>query len=832
MPDYLCPPGFDCAVESSCPAFVIDCPQGFFCSSYDGFEHESRLDYQYAKWKMYFASESASVSMSNADAFAEPGRYISVNCLPGFSCASSSSMRICGSGEWCPGSALEPIPCDHLSYCPEYSSFEINFVMPIISVVLSALIFFISWRLTCSQKAAESRTRREARTLSSTAPSLSIPPVNSLQSFNIYFHDVSLPTPNGTALLLNAVSGRIDSGSLYAVMGPTGCGKSSLISVLRSGGFRGHVSGKIHIINNETKAALQANDISKCVGFVPQQDIVDRSLTVRELLTMHAMLRTGATRKDALARARQVMSDLHIWNIGDTVIGGSETTPGNISGGELKRVNIACELVSIGRPAVLFLDEPTAGLDANIANELIRLLKNISLAGVLVVLSVQQPRPEIFQQFTRVLLMVSGGGAFEGPPEHTVPYLASMGYEPTEDASDADFCIDVLNNIVHPSGESECCLCAADLVEKWRTRSDICSSQQILVPLEIGPDAAELGTLSTAFSSTSMHPGYMLNTNSVICENFMPSTSYLLCWKSLDTRHFLNQLTISFERQLLTSLRNRINLYVYFGLQLLGASFLSIAFTPYIQEGGYLSIYQMSASSELISFIPPAVLSETRNNADIGGFRQMMFFLPAIIGAITSLCAVPLFSGKVPMLKRESQTGVSSVAAGLGFMAFDLCIVLWMAINYNAAWQLFGHAGHYYHWFLVITFTSFAASGIGYLTGVLVSPMSANTVAVVSSIIFAVFSGVEPSLRQISKLNVVSIPWYLSYATWTAEGTYYTWTQYLSSAGIDNENRIEMGAGHYGYDVSSINRAIGCLAALGLGFRILALIILRQKCLN
>jgi ABC-type multidrug transport system ATPase subunit len=790
------------------------------------------LDYQYSKLKMSYVPDSSAITMGNADEYVEAGRFVSVSCLQGFTCPNGHTMKMCAEGDWCPENSQQPITCDGLSYCGEYSTYQINFVIPIVSAVITLIMFLISWRLTSSQKALELRTRGEARTLGPAATSGYS--ADAAEGIDISFENVSLTTPDGSGLLLNDISGRIERGSVYAVMGPTGCGKSSFVNVLRDGGSGGRVSGSIDIVNSKTGQVLSAAELSKYVGFVPQQDTLDRSLTVRELLMMHAMLRSGVTREEALARAAQVMSDLHIRHIGDTVIGGSETTPANISGGQLKRVNIACELVSIGRPAVLFLDEPTAGLDANIAKELVLLLKSLSKTGVLVVLSVQQPRPEIFQLFSRVLLMVSGGGiAFEGPPASAVPYLASMGYKPSEDVFDADFCIDVLNDIVQPSVELDECFCAADLGDKWRARSHHHSHQSSLVPVEMigseSPEEAELGTSSPR--PVRSRPKDKVIPEVLLTESVGKVIRIKDCWDNFDAQRFWKQVTLSVERQFLTSLRNRMNLYVYMGLQVSGAVFLSVAFSPLIDDLGYGGTFQAAASKSFMPYLPAAVLSKTRNNSDIG-FKQMMFFLPAILGAMTALCAVPLFSGRVSVLKRESQTGVSSLASGLGFMLFDLFIVLWMAINYNAAWQLFGHAGHYYHWFLVIIFTSFAASGIGYITGVSVAPMSANTVAVVSSIIFAVFSGVEPSLRQVSKLNVVSIPWYLSYATWTAEGTYYTWTQYLSSAGIYNEYRVEMGADHYGYDVTSLSRAIGCLIALGVGFRILALIMLHQRCNN
>lgn len=811
---YLCPAGFDCAVANSCPNFVLNCPPGFFCSSFEGHKHQKLLDFQYASFKSDYLSADTEVTMNNADTYAEAGRYVSVNCLSGFSCPDSNSIGPCAAGEWCPETALGPIDCDGLSACGATATFQVNFVIPLIAVLMTAIALFVSFRLTNSQTQAELRTRGQPLTLPSVDAAEGSVHVD--EELEIIYQNVVVTTPIESDVILNNLSGHINARSLFAVMGPTGCGKSSLINSLRGVGNEMIIHGKVQIRRTKSGEIVSPLDLPKYVGYVPQQDIMDRTLTVRELLVLHAMLRADASRSEAILKTETVLSDLHIQHIGDTIIGGSETTPANISGGQLKRVNIACELVSLQRPAVLFLDEPTAGLDASIARELILLLKNLTKAGVLVVLAVQQPRPEIFHLFSSVMLMLDGGNvAFDGKPSDVLPYLSSMGYEPTGEEADADFCVDVLNNIIAPINKNAKCACAADLAEQWRKGSAGMTSFQI-------SDDAETGIILKPHQHREkVFPESELLVNGISVVNDMKKTL-----SSFDRKKFSKQVILSIERQVLTSLRNRKNLYVYIGLQVSGAIFLSVAFSPLIQ-GSYLGTYQMPASEDLAGFLP-APLSKNVNTSDIG-FKQLLFFLSSVLGAMTALCAVPLFSGRVSVIKREAQTGVSALACGIGFMIFDLVIVIWMAVNLNAAWMLFGHAGHFYHWFLVIIGTSFAASGIGYMTGVSVPPMTANTVAVVSSIIFAVFSGVEPTLRQLSDLNILNTPWYISYATWTAEAAYYTWTQYMSESGIDNEERVQRGADHYGYEVSSLGRAIGCLVALGIGFRLIALYLLVRR---
>lgn len=92
---------------------------------------------------------------------------------------------------------------------------------------------------------------------------------------------------------------------------------------------------------------LTKEDFSKYMGYAPQEDILDRELTVRELLVFNIQTRLPHITDDREIHSivDNVLSDLAIQHIADSVIGGGENMSANISGGQLKRVNIAVELV-------------------------------------------------------------------------------------------------------------------------------------------------------------------------------------------------------------------------------------------------------------------------------------------------------------------------------------------------------------------------------------------------------------------------------------------------------------------------------------------------------
>lgn len=126
------------------------------------------------------------------------------------------------------------------------------------------------------------------------------------------------------------------------------------MSVLR-GTSGGTVAGNI-AINGVAMTGDGLARLQSALGFVPQEDVLDRTMTVRETLDFNARMRlpTTVTAAARTAIVDRVVRDLNLKGIANTVIGGGTNMAANISGGQLKRVNVAVELVA--QPAALFLD--------------------------------------------------------------------------------------------------------------------------------------------------------------------------------------------------------------------------------------------------------------------------------------------------------------------------------------------------------------------------------------------------------------------------------------------------------------------------------------------
>ncbi|NWR11026.1 ABCG2 protein, partial [Paradoxornis webbianus] len=237
--------------------------------------------------------------------------------------------------------------------------------------------------------------------------------------------------------VLRDVNGIMKPG-LNAILGPTGSGKSSLLDILAARKDPHGLSGDI-LING---APQPAN--FKCTsGYVVQDDVVMGTLTVRENLNFSAALRLPKSVKEQEKneRVNQIIKELGLSKVADSKVG-TQFTRG-VSGGERKRTNIGMELIT--DPAILFLDEPTTGLDASTANAVLLLLKRMSKQGKTIIFSIHQPRYSIFRLFDSLTLLAAGRVLYHGPAQQAIEHFQSLGYQCEAFNNPADFFLDVIN---------------------------------------------------------------------------------------------------------------------------------------------------------------------------------------------------------------------------------------------------------------------------------------------------------------------------------------------------------------------------------------------------
>ncbi|KAM8800920.1 broad substrate specificity ATP-binding cassette transporter ABCG2-like [Rhynchonycteris naso] len=225
---------------------------------------------------------------------------------------------------------------------------------------------------------------------------------------------------------------------LNAILGPTGGGKSSLLDILAARKDPQGLSGDVLINGGPRPANFKCNS-----GYVVQDDVVMGTLTVRENLQFSAAVRlpTTMTNHEKNERINMVIQELGLAEVADSKVG-TQFIRG-VSGGERKRTSIGMELIT--DPSILFLDEPTTGLDSSTANAVLLLLKRMSQQGRTIILSIHQPRYSIFKLFDSLTLLASGRLVFHGPAHEALGYFASAGYHREPYNNPADFFLDIIN---------------------------------------------------------------------------------------------------------------------------------------------------------------------------------------------------------------------------------------------------------------------------------------------------------------------------------------------------------------------------------------------------
>ncbi|XP_018366982.1 PREDICTED: ATP-binding cassette sub-family G member 1-like [Trachymyrmex cornetzi] len=257
--------------------------------------------------------------------------------------------------------------------------------------------------------------------------------LSKMAAVDIEFNDVtySVPIPRESKSILRGLSGQFKSGELTAILGPSGAGKSTLLDILAGYRCRG-ISGSINI-NGQLR---DMREFKKMSCYIMQNDLVQPNLTVFEAMSFAADLKLGRrqTKSQKCAVIDEILRTLRL-------IGTRDTLTDRLSGGERKRLTIALELLN--NPPVIFLDEPTTGLDELSSSQCIDVLQNLAHFGRTVICSVHTPSASIFKKFDHVYVVTNGQCVYRGATSNVVPFLQSIGIECPKHYNPADFIIEI-----------------------------------------------------------------------------------------------------------------------------------------------------------------------------------------------------------------------------------------------------------------------------------------------------------------------------------------------------------------------------------------------------
>lgn len=251
--------------------------------------------------------------------------------------------------------------------------------------------------------------------------------------------DINFRFPNSGNGMHN-LSFTLSNGEMLAIMGGSGTGKTTLLSLLN--GTLKPQEGSITINGHD----ISEPEAKNLIGYVPQDDLLIEELTVYQNLWFTARLCfEGLSEQGIDNRVEKTLKDLGLYAAKDLKVGSAINK--YISGGQRKRLNIALELIR--EPAVLFLDEPTSGLSSADTEKVILLLKEQTLKGKLIVVNIHQPSSDVYKLFDRLWLLDKGGyPVFDGNPIDAITYFKETANYVDAETSTCPTCGNVNPEIV------------------------------------------------------------------------------------------------------------------------------------------------------------------------------------------------------------------------------------------------------------------------------------------------------------------------------------------------------------------------------------------------
>jgi ABC transport system ATP-binding/permease protein len=233
---------------------------------------------------------------------------------------------------------------------------------------------------------------------------------------------------------LRDISFKEEHGKLIGIMGASGAGKTTLLNVLA--GIEKPTTGSVRI--NGIDLHTEKENLEGVIGVIPQDDLLIEELTVFQNLYYNAKL----CFKDKSEEELTELVDKTLMNLGllerkNLKVG----SPMNkmISGGQRKRLNIALELIR--EPSILFVDEPTSGLSSRDSENVMDLLRELTLKGKLIFVVIHQPSSDIYKMFDNMMILDTGGFMiYYGNPVEAVMYFKRIDMQINSDVGECPTC--------------------------------------------------------------------------------------------------------------------------------------------------------------------------------------------------------------------------------------------------------------------------------------------------------------------------------------------------------------------------------------------------------
>ncbi len=279
----------------------------------------------------------------------------------------------------------------------------------------------------------------------------------------------------GKIKLLDGISLSIQPNEFVGLLGPSGAGKSSLIEAMN--GVRPANTGYVRINNLDLYKHLDS--LKQSIGYVPQDDIIHRELTVYRTLYYVAKLRLprDVSKKEIVRMIDEVLDVTGLSERRDVPVS-------QLSGGQRKRVSIAVELVT--RPSVIFLDEPTSGLDPATEDKIMRLFRQIAESGRTVIMTTHAM--ENVRLFDKIVVLMRGKLVFFGPPDEALKHLGAKSFKELYDKLE-----EPIERAVAEQGEANRHAITERTAEDWKQKYAATKHHAELIQKPLGELGANKG---------------------------------------------------------------------------------------------------------------------------------------------------------------------------------------------------------------------------------------------------------------------------------------------------------------------------------------------------
>lgn len=217
---------------------------------------------------------------------------------------------------------------------------------------------------------------------------------------------------------LDEINFYVKRGEFLSILGPSGSGKTTLLKCL----IGEIIPDTASIFINDFDFFKNYSYFQKYIGYVPQDDLLFNNLTVYENLFYCGKLRLPHIRdaRELKKKIDNILMQIGLSEKRDLVVG--SIMDKKLSGGERKRLNIALELLA--EPLIIILDEPTSGLSSKDSEKITDILNELKEQGKIIIATIHQPNPDIFQKFDKVLLIdQQGTEVFFGNTEEVFGYF-------------------------------------------------------------------------------------------------------------------------------------------------------------------------------------------------------------------------------------------------------------------------------------------------------------------------------------------------------------------------------------------------------------------------